>query len=111
DKRAFLHETLATEKSAENQWLKDVNNDGSRDWRDMRVEKEQVYRLQDSDGDGLADTSLLVVEDFNDEVTDVAGALLVDNQELYVGVGPDMWQMQDTDGNGTMDRKRSMAHG
>ncbi len=111
DKRAFLKKIFATEKSADNTWLRDMNADGVHDWRDLKVEKEQVYRLTDSDGDGLADQSLLVVEDFHDETTDVAGALLAHDNNLFVGVGPDMWKLTDEDGNGVMDSKLSMAHG
>ena len=72
EKRAFLHKVLAPENSKQNGWLKDLNGDGSHDWRDMTVEKEHVYRLVDTNGDGVADQSQLVVEDFNDEVTAVA---------------------------------------
>lgn len=73
DKRAFLHKELSPENSSKNSWLTDVNGDGSHDWRDMTLEKENVYRLQDVNGDGVADKSQLVVDDFHDEVTDVAG--------------------------------------
>src|SRR5687768_9036281 len=41
EKRAFLHKVLAPELSSKNEWLKDLNGDGSHDWRDMTVEKEQ----------------------------------------------------------------------
>jgi hypothetical protein len=74
DKRAFLRKVLSPENSAKNEWLDDVNGDGSHDWRDMTVEKENVFRLEDTNGDGVADLSQLVIEDFNEEVTDVAGA-------------------------------------
>jgi len=57
DKRAFLHRVLSPENSAKNEWLKDMNGDGSHDWRDMTVEKENVYRLEDTSGDGVADLS------------------------------------------------------
>jgi quinoprotein glucose dehydrogenase len=55
DKRKFLREELSPENSKRNEWLRDINNDGSHDWRDMTVEKEHVYRIQDTDGDGRAD--------------------------------------------------------
>lgn len=111
EKRAFLHKVLAPELSAKNEWLKDMNGDGSRDWRDMTVEKEQVYRIEDKNGDGLADFSQLVLEDFNSEVTDVAGAILAHNGDLFVGVGPDMWRVQDTNGDGLADKNTSISHG
>ena len=55
DKRAFLHKVLSPENSKKNKWLKDLNGDSSHDWRDMTVEKENVYRLEDINGDGVAD--------------------------------------------------------
>jgi hypothetical protein len=76
DKRAFLRRTLSPERSKQNEWLKDLNGDSSHDWRDMTIEKEHIYRMQDSNGDGIADRSQLVVEDFHDEVTDVAGGVM-----------------------------------
>lgn len=111
EKRAFLHKVLAPELSGKNQWLKDLNGDGSHDWRDMTVEKENVYRLEDKNGDGLADFSQLVLEDFHTEVTDVAGAILAHEGDLFVGVAPDMWRIRDNDGDGLIDEKTSISHG
>src|SRR5690554_5347232 len=111
DRRAFIHRELDPANSDMNQWLPDLNRDGSHDWRDATVEKENVYRLEDTDGDGVADFSQLVVEDFHEEMTDVAGAVMKKGNELFVGVAPDMWRMQDTNGDGLMDKKTSIAHG
>lgn len=111
DKRAFLHRVLSPANSKKNEWLKDLNGDGSHDWRDMTVEKENVFRVEDTSGDGVADQSQLVVEDFNDEVTDVAGGVLADGDDLYVGVGPDLWRMKDKNGDGIADEKKSISHG
>jgi quinoprotein glucose dehydrogenase len=111
DRRAFIHRELDPANSDMNQWLPDLNRDGSHDWRDATVEKENVYRLEDTDGDGVADFSQLVVEDFHEEVTDVAGAVMKKGNELFVGVAPDMWRMSDTNGDGIMDKKTSIAHG
>jgi putative membrane-bound dehydrogenase-like protein len=111
EKRAFLHKVLAPENSAKNEWLKDLNGDGSHDWRDMTVEKEEVYRLEDKNGDGLADFSQMVVQDFNTEVSDVAGAILAYQGDLFVGVAPDMWRIKDTNGDGLADEKTSISHG
>ena len=111
DKRAFLHRVLSPENSAKNDWLKDLNGDGSHDWRDMTVEKENIYRLEDTSGDGVADLSQLVVDDFHDEVTDVAGGVMAHGNDLYVAVAPDLWRMQDKDGDGIAETKTSISHG
>ena len=111
DKRAFLHKVLSPENSKNNTWLKDVNGDSSHDWRDMTVEKENIYKMEDKNGDGVADQTQLIVDDFNDEVTDVAGGLLKTENDLYVAVGPDVWRMKDKDGDGIQDEKTSISHG
>jgi putative heme-binding domain-containing protein len=111
DKRAFLHKTLAPENSKKNAWLKDVNGDSSHDWKDMTIEKENIYKVEDVNGDGVADRTQLVVDDFNDEVTDVAGGLLSNGDDLFVAVGPDLWRMKDKNGDGIEDEKTSISHG
>jgi len=111
EKRAFLHKVLSPENSKKNEWLKDVNGDGSHDWRDMTIEKDNVYKLEDRNGDGVADQSQLIVDDFNDEVTDVAGGLLKNGDDLFVAIGPDLWRMKDKNGDGIQDEKTSISHG
>jgi quinoprotein glucose dehydrogenase len=111
DKRKFLHEELSPENSKRNQWLADLNGDGSHDWKDMTVEKEQVYRVEDTDGDGMADQAQMVIEDFNDEVTDAAGGVMKEGNDLFFNVGPDMWRLTDKDGDGFIDSKESISHG
>ncbi|MEI9921600.1 MAG: HEAT repeat domain-containing protein [Bacteroidota bacterium] len=111
DKRKFLHEELSPENSKRNEWLADLNGDGSHDWKDMTVEKEQVYRVEDTDGDGMADQAQMVVEDFNDEVTDAAGGIMKEGDDLFFNVGPDMWRLTDKDGDGFIDSKESISHG
>lgn len=111
DRRAFLRKTFATENSEANDWLKDLNNDTVHDWKDLTVEKEEVWRLEDQNGDGLADKSTRILNDFNEEITDVAGALLVRKEDVFIGVGPDMWRLTDTNADEVLDTKTSLAHG
>jgi len=110
EKRAFLHKVLAPENSDKNKWLPDLNGDGSHDWRDMTIEKEHVYRVEDTDGDGLADQSQLVVEDFHDEVTDAAGGVLKHGDDLFVGIGPDLWRIKENK-HGLAEKTTSISHG
>lgn len=113
DRRQFLHTELAPEKSAQNTRIPDRNKDGSHDWRDLAVVKEKVIRLEDTQGTGKADFAQTVVEDFNTEVTDVIGGLFYHDQidELFVNIAPDFWRLKDTNGDGVMDSKTSLAHG
>lgn len=111
ERRDFLHKVFAPEKSKENEWLPDLNDDGSHDWHDLAVERDEVWRLEDTSGDGYADISTRILSDFHDEVTDVAGALLARDEDVFVGVGPDMWRFRDTNDDDVLDEKESISHG
>ena len=113
DRRQFLHTELAPEKSAQNEQIPDRNKDGSHDWRDLAVMTEKVVRLEDTQGSGKADFAQTVVNDFHTEVTDVIGGMFYNDQldELFVNVAPDFWRMKDTNGDGVMDSKTSLATG
>ncbi|HEU4722326.1 MAG TPA: HEAT repeat domain-containing protein [Gemmatimonadaceae bacterium] len=111
DKRAFYQRVLAPENSAKNQWLEDRNKDGSRDWKDLTFNKEKLWRVEDTNGDGIADQSQLVLEDFNDLVSDVIHDVLAHENDVYVTVSPDLWRLKDTNNDGVFDAKESLSHG
>lgn len=111
DRRDFVRSVLAPEKSEENTWMKDHNNDGSHDWKDLRVQKESVYKVEDLTGSGYADQSQEFISGFNDEISDVAGAVLYHEEELFVGVAPDLWRIRDGNGDGYGEEKESISHG
>src|SRR5690554_5140935 len=113
DRRRFLRSELAPEKSAQNTSIPDRNNDGSHDWRDLAVVREDVVVLEDKTNNGQADRAQLFLRDFGDEVTDVLGGIYYHNQrdELYLGVAPDAWRAKDTDGDGQADTTTSLIHG
>ncbi|MDO8343478.1 MAG: HEAT repeat domain-containing protein [Cellvibrio sp.] len=113
DRRAFLKKELAPENSAQNTRILDRNKDGSHDWHDLTVMKEKVIRLEDTSGSGKADFVQTVVEGFNTEVTDVIGGMFYSDllDELFVNIAPDFWSLKDTNNDGQMDEKKSLAHG
>jgi quinoprotein glucose dehydrogenase len=111
DRRAFLHKTFAPEKSTQNQFLHDLNQDGSHDWHDLAVEKDEIWKLEDKDHDGFADTARQIFSDFNEEITDVAGGLLVLGKDIFYAIAPDLWRLTDTNADGLPDHKTSISHG
>lgn len=111
DRRAFLRSTFDPSKSKQNEWLKDLNGDGSHDWRDLAVEKEEVWRIEDTNNDGVADKAMRILSDFYDEVSDIAGGILVRAEDAFLALAPDMWRLRDTNGDGVFDEKKSISHG
>lgn len=111
DRRAFLRKTFSADKSDKNGWLKDLNEDGVHDWKDLKVEKDEVWRIEDKNNDGVAETSTRVLNDFNEEISDVAGGILVRKKDAFIGIAPDVWRLKDTNGDGVYDQKTSISHG
>ena len=111
DRRSFLRSTFAPDKSKENSWLKDLNGDGSHDWKDLAVEKDEIWRLEDSNNDGIADVSVRVLNDFFEEISDVAGGVLIRAKDAFVAIAPDLWRVTDTNNDGIYDKKTSISHG
>ena len=111
DRRSFLRKTFSPENTLKNGWLKDLNNDGVHDWHDLTIEKDEVWRLEDKNNDGIADISTCVLNDFNSEISDVAGGLLVRKNDAFIGIAPDLWRLKDTNNDGIYDKKTSISHG
>ncbi|MBC6995732.1 HEAT repeat domain-containing protein [Neolewinella lacunae] len=111
DRRAFLRETFSADSDESELHLKDLNGDGVKDWRDLTVEKEQVWFLTDQTGDGVADRAQRYLSDFGEEITDVANGVEFHDGEVYVAVGPDLWRTQDRNKNGIADQTESISHG
>jgi quinoprotein glucose dehydrogenase len=111
DRRAFLRETFSETNEEGERSLKDLNEDGVLDWRDLTVEKEQVWFVEDASGDGIADRAQLYLEDFHEEITDVANGVEYHDGEVFISVAPDMWRTKDRDNDGIADEKQSISHG
>jgi quinoprotein glucose dehydrogenase len=111
DRRAFLHKTFAPERSKENEWLKDRNGDGIHDWHDLAVENEEVWRLEDTNKDGVADISTPILNDFHTEVSDIAAGILVRPKDAFIAVAPDLWHLENKNAQGGWDKKTSISHG
>lgn len=111
DRQAFLRKTFTEGSEQSERHLKDLNEDGVLDWRDLTMEKEEVWFVTDESQDGVADRAQLYLEDFNSEMTDVANGVEYVNGEVYLSVGPDLWRTSDTDQDGIADEKTSVSNG
>ncbi len=111
DRRDFLRATFEAGSDQSERHLKDLNGDGVRDWRDLTVEKDEVWFVEDRSGNGVADHAKLYLEDFNEEISDVTNGVEYANGQVYISVGPDLWKTSDTDGDGIADEKESLSHG
>jgi putative membrane-bound dehydrogenase-like protein len=112
DLRAFYRKVMAPENSARNGWIQDVNKDGSRDIRDLATFKERLHRVQDTDGDGIADFSQVMKEGFNEDPTwDVAGGVMYHEGDIIFGVPPGVYRLRDTNGDGTIEQQTTILDG
>jgi len=111
DRQAFLRSTFAPANSEKNTWLEDLNGDGSHDWLDLTVAKEEIWKIQDNNRDGKADLSTRVVADFHTEVTDVAHGLLVRGKDAFVSASPHVWRLENRAPDGTWKKKTPIVSG
>ena len=108
----LFRQWMSPEKSDLNQaWLKDLNEDGSHDWRDLTTVKERIHLIEDTDGDGVADASRVFAEGFNEENNGAAAGVMPYADHVYYTVYPDIWRLEDTDGDGVSDQNISMFRG
>ncbi len=112
DKLAFYQRELAPGKmKAGRGSLKDHNKDGSVDWKDLTFHQERIYKLTDTDRDGVADKITIFAEGFNSPVSGIAAGVLYFDGWVYVTAIPDVWRLKDTDGDGVADVKEVIATG
>ena len=112
DLREFYAKELSPARSKENLWLPDLNQDGSHDQRDLAELKDRIYRIQDTNGDGIADSSRIMIEGFNvDPTYDVAGGVLQQDGDILIGMAPGVWRLKDDNRDGTIDRQIVISEG
>lgn len=111
-KREFFRTQLSAENSAANAArVKDLNEDGIHDYRDLMILSETIYRVEDTDNDGTADKISVFAVDFTTEVTGIAAGVLWDEGTVYATIAPDVWKLRDTDNDGVADEREILSTG
>ncbi|MBG29739.1 MAG: heme-binding protein [Opitutae bacterium] len=89
----------------------DRNADGKRDWRDLGVQKEEILRIEDTDGDGKADKMTPIDQDLSSPVMGIAAGVLWAEGAAYAAVEPDIWKYDDSNGDGIPDKRTLISRG
>jgi quinoprotein glucose dehydrogenase len=89
----------------------DRNEDGQRDWQDLAVQKEEIIRLEDTNGDGKADKSLLIDDDLGTPLTGIAAGVLWAEGAAYATVEPDVWKYENFDQDGKPANRTLLSRG
>lgn len=111
DMKDFLHREVISERSKENIWLQDFNKDGIHDWRDMAIEKDSVFMLEDLTQNGYANQARVMDWDFYSETTEVTGSVLHHEGDLFVVRAPHVLRIKDSNGDGIWDLSKSISQG
>jgi quinoprotein glucose dehydrogenase len=91
--------------------VKDRNNDGKFDVRDLEVESERLRLLVDENRDGKADKATTFADNFKTSVSGVAAGVLARKGDVYFTCIPDLWLLKDNNNDGVSDFRKSLAHG
>lgn len=112
EKEAFYRRQFTPENSALNaKRVKDFTGDGIHDARDLAALSERVHLVEDTDGDGLADSTKVFAEQLDHLVGGVAGGVLWHEGEVFVCPVPELVKFRDADGDGAADEKTVLVSG
>ena len=87
-------------------YVTDSSGDSSRGQQQLERRSHRVRRLEDSDGDGIFDKSVL----FAENLMFPEGSMWLDGS-LHVAAPPSIWKLTDTDDDGVADHREEWFQG
>jgi len=79
---------------------------------DFFTERDELVRwVEDADGDGKADRSLIFADGFNDVLTGTANGILPLDGQVLFACAPRLWSLKDSDGDGKADERQPLLEG
>lgn len=79
--------------------------------QDYGKEHERVRLLRDLDGDGVVDQSTTFADGFKDPAAGIAAGILEHDGAVYYTCIPDLWKLEDNDGDDVADTRVSLSTG
>ncbi len=77
---------------------------------DLAIESEVVRYIQRG-ADGMATNSTVYADGFNTMLDGIASGVLARKGKVYFTNIPNLWELQDTNGDGKADKRKSMSYG
>ena len=72
---------------------------------------DRVRLLVDTNNDGVLDKDTVFADGFNDEVDGLAAGVLARDGKVWLTNIPHLWLLEDEDGDGRAEKRRSLANG
>ena len=91
--------------------VKWVTRRAGSDWKNLTLDSDRVRILEDTDGDGKADTAGIFSDDYHAVADGIAAGILARKGEVYLANIPSLYLLKDTKGDGHADEKKVLATG
>ncbi len=105
----WLEDELAS--NSLDSFLAILKNDPKVEFEKNALNSERVQMVWDSKGTGMADSSKIFAEGFNDPLSGIAAGVLARKGNVYLTCIPDLWLLQDNRRSGSADTRTSLAKG
>jgi quinoprotein glucose dehydrogenase len=105
----WLEDELAS--TSTDSFLAILKGDPKVDLEKNALNSERVQMVWDSKGTGVADSSKIFAEGFNDPISGIASGVLARKGNVYLTSIPDLWLLQDNRRTGSADSRTSLAKG
>ena len=74
-------------------------------------EHDRIRMLTDTNGDGTFDKSTVFADGFNSMATGTGAGVLAFNGDVLYACIPELWKLQDSDGDGVADKRKALHEG
>ncbi len=74
-------------------------------------EQDRLRLIEDTNGDGVADTATIFADGFNDIADGTGAGVLIHNGDVFYTCIPKLWKLRDSSGDGKADSKEALADG